>query len=351
MVYLEGTIRNDKSSTLPAGNNSYVYPSVTASFVFSELLKDKLPWFSFGKLRAGWAKVGNDTDPYQVLSTYAQYTNVDSTTPGYRLPNTLNNADLKPESTTSFEVGLEAAFLNDRIGFDLTYYKTTTTDQIIPLSVSRTSGYIYKVINSGKIQNKGLEFAFHATPVKTRDFEWKTSLTLASNKNMLMKGGVKWMVDNVYDNWFSGRQCLVYAQYWSQRNYTEEDRYQIRESVNNNCFNYMYMGIANMDKVIELNTDEATAAKNSAYGANCNQIAAAKIMKVWMTDIITDTWGNVPYSDVAKLEKEGLLYCKYDDQKDIYVSSLRLGACGIHNLDVLFYVLLAFAISFASIMI
>lgn len=69
MVYLEGTIRNDKSSTLPAGNNSYVYPSVTASFVFSELLKDKLPWFSFGKLRAGWAKVGNDTDPYQVLST------------------------------------------------------------------------------------------------------------------------------------------------------------------------------------------------------------------------------------------------------------------------------------------
>ena len=127
MVYLEGTIRNDKSSTLPVGNNSYVYPSVTASFVFSELLKDKLPWFSFGKLRAGWAKVGNDTDPYQVLSTYAQYTNVDSTTPGYRLPNTLNNADLKPESTTSFEVGLEAAFLNDRIGFDLTYYKTTTT--------------------------------------------------------------------------------------------------------------------------------------------------------------------------------------------------------------------------------
>ena len=135
--------------------------------------------------------------------------------------------------------------------------------------------------------------------------------------NMLMNGGVKWMVDNVYDNWFSGRQCLVYAQYWAQRNYTEEDRYQIRESVNNNYFNYLYMGIANMDKVIEMNTDEATAAKNSAYGANCNQIAAAKIMKVWMTDIITDTWGNVPYSEVAKLEKEGVLYCKYDDQKDI----------------------------------
>ena len=128
-------------------------------------------------------------------------------------------------------------------------------------------------------------------------------------------------------------------------------RLPVRWVYDNNYFNYLYMGIANMNKVIELNTDEATAANNSAYGANCNQIAAAKIMKVWMTDIITDTWGNVPYSDVAKLEKEGLLYCKYDDQKDIYVSSLRLGACGIHNLDVLFYVLLAFAISFASIMI
>lgn len=141
--------------------------------------------------------------------------------------------------------------------------------------------------------------------------------------NMLMNGGVKWMVDNVYDNWFSGRQCLVYAQYWSQRNYTEEDRYQIRESVNNNYFNYLYMGIANMNKVIELNTDEATAANNSAYGANCNQIAAAKIMKTWMMDIITDTWGNVPYNDISKLESEGVLYCKYDDQKDIYAAMIK----------------------------
>lgn len=187
MVYLEGTIRNDKSSTLPKGNNSYVYPSVTASFLFSEPLKEKAPWLAFGKLRAGWAKVGNDTDPYQVLSTYTQYTNIDSSTPGYRLPNTLNNADLKPESTTSFEVGLEMAFLNDRLGFDVTYYKTKTTDQIIPLSVSGTSGYIYKVINSGEIENKGLEFAFHATPVKMRGFEWKTTLTLASNKNKVVE--------------------------------------------------------------------------------------------------------------------------------------------------------------------
>lgn len=140
--------------------------------------------------------------------------------------------------------------------------------------------------------------------------------------NMLMNGGMKWMVDNVYDNWFSGRQCLVYAQYWAQRNYTEEDRYQIRESTNNGYFNYLYMGIANMEKVIKLNTDEATAASNSAYGANCNQIAAAKIMKVWLMDIITDTWGSVPYSDIAQLE-DGVIYCKYDSQQDIYAAMIK----------------------------
>lgn len=135
--------------------------------------------------------------------------------------------------------------------------------------------------------------------------------------NMLMSGAEKWAVDNVYDLWFSGRQCLLYAQYWAQRNYTEEDRYQIRESTNNNYFNYLYMGIANFQKVIDLNTDEATASTNSAYGANVNQIAAAKIMKVWLMNIITDTWGNVPYSEISQLE-DGVLYCKYDSQKDIY---------------------------------
>ena len=135
--------------------------------------------------------------------------------------------------------------------------------------------------------------------------------------HMLMSGTQKWIMDNIYDNWFSGRQCLLYSQYWSQRNYTEEDRYQLRESTNNNYFNYLYMGVANLEKVIELNTDPNIAPGNSAYGANANQIAAAKILKTWLMTVITDTWGNVPYSEIAQLEN-GVLYCKYDDQKDIY---------------------------------
>ena len=183
MLYLEATIRGDKSSTLPKDNNTYVYPSVTGSFIFSELLKDKTPWLSFGKVRLGFAKVGNDTDPYQLYNIFSQYTNIDSTTPGYRLPNTMQNPDLKPESTTSFEAGLEMSFFNNRLGFDLTYYQTNTKDEILPLSVSGTTGYIYKYVNSGEIENKGIELGIHATPVKTHDFEWNTNLTLASNKN------------------------------------------------------------------------------------------------------------------------------------------------------------------------
>lgn len=85
--------------------------------------------------------------------------------------------------------------------------------------------------------------------------------------NMIMEGAEKWAMDNVYDLWFSGRQCLTYSQQWVQRNYTEEDRYQIRETVNNSYFNYLYMGLANFDKVITLNTDEKYKATNSAYGS------------------------------------------------------------------------------------
>ena len=136
--------------------------------------------------------------------------------------------------------------------------------------------------------------------------------------NMVMNAAEKWTMDNIYDNWFSARQCLAYAQQWSQRNYTEEDRYQIRESVNNNYFKYLYQGLNNFQKVISMNTDEATKDASSAYGSNSNQIAAAMIMKVWLADLMTDTWGGIPYSEALKLESDDVLYAKYDDQKDLY---------------------------------
>ncbi|MBP1616769.1 MAG: SusD/RagB family nutrient-binding outer rane lipoprotein [Bacteroidetes bacterium] len=137
--------------------------------------------------------------------------------------------------------------------------------------------------------------------------------------NMIFSGAQKKMMDYVYDNWFSGRQCIVYSQYWGQRNYTEEDRYQIRESVNNNYFNYFYTTMTNMDKVIAMNEDESTKTVSAAYGNNSNQIAAAMIMKVWLYSVMSDTWGDIPYSQAGKLE-DGIYYPVYDDHETIYES-------------------------------
>ncbi len=183
MLYLDASLRNDWSSTLPQGNNSYMYPSVTGSFVFSELLKEKLSWLNFGKLRLGYAQVGNDTDPYQVINTMTQYTNVDPSTPGYIVGNTLKNEKLKPESTNSYEVGLELSLFDNRVGLEATLYSSETKDQIVPLSVSGTTGYTFRVVNGGVITNKGMELMLKVVPVRSRAFTWESALTLASNKN------------------------------------------------------------------------------------------------------------------------------------------------------------------------
>lgn len=143
----------------------------------------------------------------------------------------------------------------------------------------------------------------------------------AMPSHMLMAGAEKRIMDDVYDVWFSGRQCLVYSQFWCQRNYTEEDRYQIRESTNNSYFNYLYQGIANLEQVIKLNSDEETAAVMSIYGANENQIAAAKTLKAWLYLVITDTWGNVPFTESSLLSEE-LYRPKYDSQEEIYKALL-----------------------------
>jgi TonB-linked SusC/RagA family outer membrane protein len=180
LAYLDATFRNDWSSALPKGNNSYFYPSVTGSLILSELIQ--LDALSFAKIRAGWAKVGNDTDPYRILDTYTFYTGFGGNH-GYTLPLSKKNKELKPEITNSIEVGLEAMFLNDRIGFDLTLYSAETKDQILPLSLSGTTGYTSQVINAGLISNKGIEVAIKGSPFKTNNFEWNITATGSSNKN------------------------------------------------------------------------------------------------------------------------------------------------------------------------
>jgi TonB-linked SusC/RagA family outer membrane protein len=185
MVTLDATIRNDKSSTLPEGNNSYWYPSASLGFVFSKLLPS-MPWLSYAKLRGNYAQVGNDAPLYSVLDVYNIVTPFGSS-PTTTTPNTKNNPDLKPERTSSAEVGLEAAFLRNRAGFDLTYYNARTIDQILPLAVSTATGYSSKFLNSGTIENKGIELSVFGTPIKTADFDWTINVNWTRNRNKVVE--------------------------------------------------------------------------------------------------------------------------------------------------------------------
>ena len=185
MLYVDGTIRNDWSSTLPIDNCSFFYPSVGTSFVFSELFSPALKKaISLGKLRFSYAMVGNDTAPYRTTRYFSiggQFNNSPFTNPN----TTMNNLTLKPEITVSYEGGLEMKFFKERLGFDFTYYHSRTYNQIVSAYVTPTSGYERRFFNAGCIRNSGIEFSLSATPVKTKSFRWNTTANFAKNNSMV----------------------------------------------------------------------------------------------------------------------------------------------------------------------
>jgi TonB-linked SusC/RagA family outer membrane protein len=186
MVYIDLTGRNDKSSTLPEGNNSYFYPSATASFIVSELpaLKSSKT-LSFLKVRLNYAQVGNDAPAYSLRPTYVQSANW-NTLGLFHVNTTLPNPALKPERTKSVEAGIESKFLNSRISMDLSVYKTNSFDQIMPVRISRGSGFNERYVNSGEIENKGIELALTADVIKTNDFTWTLQINWFKNKNKVV---------------------------------------------------------------------------------------------------------------------------------------------------------------------
>lgn len=187
MVYADFTLRNDWSSTLPADDNAYLYPSVSGSFVFSELAPLQTSGIlSFGKLRAGWAQVGNDTDPYRLGITYVPKESFGAD-PRFTVPNDLNNPNLRPEKTNSWEVGADLRFFSDRIGLDVTYYSSVSTDQIFTVDISGTTGYGAQIINAGEVTNKGVEVQLRATPVVTDNFQWDMIVNWARNRNEIVE--------------------------------------------------------------------------------------------------------------------------------------------------------------------
>ncbi|MCC8154127.1 MAG: TonB-dependent receptor [Tannerellaceae bacterium] len=192
-LYLTLTGRNDWSSTLPRENNSYFYPSVGGSFIFSEIIK--LPeWFNFGKIRASWAEVGSDTSPYQLNMYYGLFAGgypTDHGTmvyPGDISSTVLPPLNLKPMSTRSTEVGLDVRFFNSRLGLDIAYYNNTTKDQILQAPIPpRSSGFESSLMNAGSVKNHGIEIILTGTPVQTKNISWDISVNIAHNRSKVKK--------------------------------------------------------------------------------------------------------------------------------------------------------------------
>jgi TonB-linked SusC/RagA family outer membrane protein len=180
-LFLDLAARRDQASSLPAGANVYYYPSISTSFVFSELLKNTT-WLTAGKVRLNYAEVGNTAPTRSINDVFDKPTGFGST-PLFSVPNTKNNPELKPERTKSYEAGVEMAFLDNRVGFDVTYYKQNTVDQIIPVGISRASGYTSRYINAGNVENRGWEVTAFVTPVRTPSFSWTVNVNWTRNRN------------------------------------------------------------------------------------------------------------------------------------------------------------------------
>ena len=212
LLFLNVTGRNDWSSTLPVDNRSYFYPSVSGSFVFSELLPDQRI-LDFGKLRVNYANVGSDTDPYKLKYQYTPATiystlYIENSFPhngmiGFTGPYNLPMANLKPQNQSAFEIGTELMFLNKRIHLDVVYYHNVTTNQIVSVSVPISTGYSGNQINAGKLTNKGVEIALTVTPVKTQRFQWDMGVNFASNQqivNEIAEGLTQYTLTSSLDN-------------------------------------------------------------------------------------------------------------------------------------------------------
>lgn len=179
IAFLGVTLRNDWSSTLPVKNRSFMYPSYSGSLIFTELF-EKNNFLTYGKLRASWAEVGKDAPAYQT-STYLKEAQL-TVGGGFRNEWTIGNPELRPEKTQSFEIGTDLRLFNNKLGVEFTYYDNKSVDQILQPRVDNATGYILKYVNSGTLQNRGVELTLNYSPIKKENFSWDVSLNMSHNK-------------------------------------------------------------------------------------------------------------------------------------------------------------------------
>ncbi|GGK70740.1 SusC/RagA family TonB-linked outer membrane protein [Rufibacter glacialis] len=185
MLFLNVTGRNDWTSTLPKKSRSFFYPSVSTSFVFSELLGlEDNRFLNYGKLRASWAQVGKDTQPYRVGTYFGSATGFPfGSRSGFAVSTTQGSLELKPERTTSIEFGTELQFLQGRMAVDATWYRANSSDQILSIPTSVTSGLLNYISNAGEIQNTGVELLLSGSPIKTNNFNWEVIVNWSRNRS------------------------------------------------------------------------------------------------------------------------------------------------------------------------
>ncbi len=185
-LYLDGSVRQDKSSALPLNANTYMYPSIGASVVISEFLSNKLPALSFGKVRASWAQVGSDLDPYLLALNYSLANDKFDGNALMGTPNAIVDPNIKPALSSSYEFGIDLKFFKNRLGYSFTAYNEDKIDEIINVPVAGASGFTSKLINAGKLNRKGIEMSLDVTPVKTKDLNWNTLVNFAKNTSKIV---------------------------------------------------------------------------------------------------------------------------------------------------------------------
>lgn len=207
-AFLNITGRNDWSSTLPVDNNSYFYPSVTASVLLSEAFGWRSKAVNYLKIRGGWSQVGADANPYQLATVFTSETAFNGNP--LQSSSTIGmNPNLKPEKTSSIEAGFEAAFWDNRLYLDFTYYKTDSRNQILKLATTAASGYMSQVRNAGHIRNRGYEIQLGAVPIQTsKGFRWNLDLNYGANSSKVVKLDDEGLITS-YQLYSSGIQILA----------------------------------------------------------------------------------------------------------------------------------------------
>ena len=175
-LFLEGTVRNDLSSALPANKNSYTYPSIGSSFIFTKFTREKFKALNFGKLRFGWAQVGSDLGAYSLTRAFGSSTPYNSSSPLLSISNTLVDPNINVPLNESLEFGTDLKFFNNRLGISYTYFNETMKDEIQAVDISNSTGYNSYLTNAGSFKRTGHELTIDATPIKTKNFSWRTAL-------------------------------------------------------------------------------------------------------------------------------------------------------------------------------